>query len=137
MGIFEYIVMPFGLLTALAEWQLYLELVLWEFLGTPITVHLNGILLFTQNGRDHEWKEAAIEDVLRNSGLWLKERKRVRKACMIEYCGHLYGYGKAKLVLSDRTLLDWPKPRNQQELRKFMGHEIRNVALAGSPPIGL
>lgn len=31
--IFEYTVMPFGLSTAPAEWQLYLESVSWEFLG--------------------------------------------------------------------------------------------------------
>lgn len=122
MGIFEYTVMPFGLSTAPAEWQLYLESILWEFLGTHVTVHLDDILLFTTNERDHEWKEAAIEDALRNSGLRLKERKCVRKSRTIEYCGHLYGYGKAKPVLSDRTLIDWPKPRNRKELKSFLGH---------------
>lgn len=76
----------------------------------------------THTEHNHGWKAAAIEDALRNSALRLKEKKCVRESRTIEYCGHLNGYGKAKPVLSDRMLIDWPKPRNHQELRKFLGH---------------
>lgn len=121
-GLFQYTVLPFGISTAPAEWQLYLESVLWEHLGTSVTIHLDDILLFTTDERDHDWKSAAIENALQVSGLKLKEKKCVRKSREIEYCGHRYGYGKATPVLSDRTIRDWPKPRNKTELRKFLGH---------------
>nr|ALO50153.1 ORF1 [Penicillium spinulosum metavirus 1] len=122
-GAYQYTVMPFGLSTAPAEWQLYLESVLWEYLGEYVTIHLDDILVFTkEDDAMHQRVASAVENALQASGLKLKESKCVRKSRTIEYCGHRYGYGKAKAVLSDRTMLDWPKPRNKSELRKFMGH---------------
>lgn len=121
-GLFQYTVLPFGISTAPAEWQLYLESVLWEFLGTHVTIHLDDILLFTEDERQHMTLAAMLERTLSDAGLKLKESKCVRKTREIEYCGHRYGHGKAKAVLSDRTMKDWPKPRNKSELRKFLGH---------------
>lgn len=85
MGLYQYTVLPFGLSTAPAEWQLYLESVLWEFLGTSVTVHLDDILLFTTDEREHTWKSAAIERTLQDAGLKLKESKCVRKSHEIVY----------------------------------------------------
>lgn len=100
-----YTVLPFGISTAPAEWQLYLESVLWEHLGHHVTIHLDDILVFT-NDSDHVRVSKAVEDALRKKNLKLKESKCVRGKREIDYCGHHYGYGKAPAILSDRTIYD-------------------------------
>lgn len=75
-GTFQYTVMPFGLSTAPAEWQLYSESVLWEYLGEYVTIHLDDILVFTKNDDAmHQRVASAVETALQASGLKLKEKK--------------------------------------------------------------
>lgn len=48
-GTFQFVVMPFGLTNAPAEFQIYIENILWELLGKHVTIHLDDILLFTDD----------------------------------------------------------------------------------------
>ncbi|CAK44870.1 uncharacterized protein An05g02090 [Aspergillus niger] len=121
MGTYQYTVLPFGIGTAPAEWQIYIENVLWEFLGNNVTIHLDDILVFSDNEQEHDRICQGIETRLRQNGLALKERKCQRKVREVVYCGHRYSYNRCSPVISDGTIRNWPKPRNKTELRKFLG----------------
>ena len=51
-GHFEYQVMPFGLMNALASFQGYINKILVEKLGIFVIVYLDGILIYIDNDGD-------------------------------------------------------------------------------------
>lgn len=60
-GLFEYLVMPFGLSNAPSAFQALINDVLRDLLDVHVVVYLDDILVFSKNQADHE---AVVTDVL-------------------------------------------------------------------------
>ncbi len=53
-GLFEYLVMPFGLMNAPAAFQAFIQWVLWEYLGIICVIYLDDILIFSKTQEEHD-----------------------------------------------------------------------------------
>lgn len=72
-GLFEWLVMPFGLSGAPASFQRYINETLQEYLDYFCSTYLDDVLVFTNNGSlvDHEEKVCLVLDKLYKAGLGL------------------------------------------------------------------
>ena len=53
MGLFEYLVILFGLTNALATFQAYINNVLRKYLNVFVVVYLNNILVYSKTYEEH------------------------------------------------------------------------------------
>lgn len=121
LGTYECTRMPFGLQNAPAYFQIYIEQTIRGFLGRNATVHLDDILVYAQTREELRRLCNAIEKALRNAGLTINERKTIRETTEVTYCGFTYGNGRCRPARSDRTISEWPVPKNVTQLRSFLG----------------
>ena len=53
IGLFQYILLPFGLTNAPASFQRLLEHVLWDYIGKFVILYIDDILIFSASFDDH------------------------------------------------------------------------------------
>ncbi|MBW0465092.1 hypothetical protein O181_004807 [Austropuccinia psidii MF-1] len=68
-GLFEYLVMPFGLANAPATFQRFIQHVLREYLDVFCFVYLDDILIFSKTRYDHEQHLAKVLQKLKDNNL--------------------------------------------------------------------
>jgi len=87
-GLFEWIVMPFGLYNALATFMHVMNDVLRPFLDEFVIVYLDDILIFSKSRDEHVMHVRKVLDVLKKEQLYLKMSKcDFGKTCLF-YLGH-------------------------------------------------
>jgi len=127
-GLYEWNVLPMGLKNAPGEFQLYMEEVLADFLGTNCAVHIDDVLIYAHSKSECERITRQVTSILREHDLQVNKEKSVYLVTEIQYCG--YTYTKDRIYPPDRsaTIADWPTPRNPTQLRQFLGitNELRD-----------
>lgn len=120
-GLFEMLVLPQGLSTSPGEFQLYIEEILAGLLGDSVTVHIDDILIHTLTKSECADLTKAVSARLHKHALKWRKEKCSFVVQEVSYCGHRYGAGR--YIPEDRaeTIRSWPSPRNQTELRGFLG----------------
>ena len=121
-GLYEFRVMPFGLVNAPATFERLMERVLRGIASSECLVYLDDILVF---GPDFETTLARLESVLDRlglAGLKLKAKKCQLFQEEIPFLGHIVsaagiGADPAKC----QQVRDWPVPRDLHEVRSFVG----------------
>ena len=68
-GLFEYLIMPFGLCNSSASFQNYINDTLWEYLNNFCTVYLNDILIYSEIKAEHKIHVKRVLQKLREAGL--------------------------------------------------------------------
>ena len=121
-GLYEFRVMPFGLVNAPATFERLMERVLRGISWSECLVYLDDILVF---GPDFGTKLARLEKVLDRlgeAGLKLKAKKCQLFQEEIPFLGHIVS---AAGIGADPTkcqqVRDWPVPRDLHEVRSFVG----------------
>ena len=74
-GLYEYVVMPFGLCNALGTFQSYINDVLREYLDDFCTVYLDDVLVYSNNKEDHIKHVRKVLDKLHVAKLFLDINK--------------------------------------------------------------
>ena len=121
-GLYEFRVMPFGLVNAPATFERLMERVLRGIAWSECLVYLDDILVF---GPDFGTTLARLEKVLDRlgeAGLKLKAKKCQLFQEEIPFLGHIVS---AAGIGADPTkcqqVRDWPVPRDLHEVRSFVG----------------
>lgn len=120
-GLYQWKVLPQGLHLAPGEFQLFMEMILSQFLGQQVSIHIDDILIHTETRHECEDVTRQVLDLLRANDLRVSEKKSVYLTRKIMYCGYLYEHGKITPKDRTETIRTWPRPRNPTELRAFLG----------------
>ena len=139
-GLYEFVVMPFGLVNAPATFQRLMELLLGDLHWIGVLVYLDDILI---HGESQERVLELLKEVLarlRKANLRLRLKKCSFGPSQVEYLGFVVGGGELKPIprktLALQALLP---PTNITELRRILGMFgyyrmfIPNYATVGLP----
>lgn len=121
-GLYEYLVMPFGLATAPACFQRFITSILSEYLGFFCFVYIDDILIFSESVEEHEEHLRLVLTKLREHGLYASVNKCLFNQDSVPFLGFIIS-SKGMTMDPDKlaTIRDWPMHKNIRKLRRFLG----------------
>ena len=139
-GLYEYLVMPFGVTNAPAQFMNMMNDLLGDYLDKFVLVFLDDILIYSANLEDHLEHLRKTLSVMRKYRLYAKASKCEFVTTTIEFlgqrvCGGGISLTEAKLA----AIRNWATPQNVRDVRSFLGFAnyyrrfIKNFAGIASP----
>jgi hypothetical protein len=121
-GLFEFVVMAFGLTNAPATFQALMNDVLGPFLRRFVLVFFDDILIYSSSWSDHLRHVKLVLEAIRTHQLYLKRSKCSFGEQSMAYLGHVIS-AEGVAMDSDKVLavVDWPAPRTVRAVRGFLG----------------
>jgi hypothetical protein len=111
-GLYEFLVMPFGLCNAPTTFQALMNDILRPFLRRFVLIFFDDILIYSDSLAEHLRHVRAVLTVLHQHRLFVKWSKCGFGVDSIAYLGHIIS---AKGVAMDpekvQAIADWPQPR--------------------------
>jgi hypothetical protein len=121
-GLYEFLVMAFGLCNAPATFQALMNDVLRLFLRRFVLVFFDDILIYSKTWADHLRHLRAVLDELRRHQLFVKRNKCSFATSSVAYLGHVISAaGVAMDPAKVQAIHDWPAPRSARAMRGFLG----------------
>ncbi|RLN33026.1 putative retroelement [Panicum miliaceum] len=121
-GLYEFLVMPFGLCNAPATFQALMNDVLRPFLRRFVLVFFDDILIYSTTWADHLRHLRAVLSELRHHRLFIKRAKCAFGVISVAYLGHVISAeGVAMDPAKVQAIHDWPIPRSARAVRGFLG----------------
>jgi hypothetical protein len=121
-GLYEFLVMPFGLCNAPATFQSLMNDVLRPFLRRFVLVFFDDILIYSHSWADHLRHLRAVLTELRQHHLLIKRSKCAFGVTSISYLGHIISEdGVAMDAAKVQAIHDWPVPHSARAVRGFLG----------------
>ena len=121
-GLYEFVVMPFGLCNAPATFQRSMESVLAGLTRNTCIKYINDILVMGETLEDHLQNLASVFDRLRQAGLRLKPTKCYLARREVEYLGYIVSdKGLAADPRKIEAVGTFPVPCDLKHLRSFVG----------------
>jgi transposase InsO family protein len=121
-GLYEFLVMPFGLCNAPATFQALMNEILRPFLRRFVLVFFDDILIYSSSMAEHLRHVRAVLTLLQQHQLFVKRSKCSFSAPSVAYLGHVISAaGVAMDSEKVRAVADWPVPRSARAVRGFLG----------------
>ncbi|KAM3243961.1 hypothetical protein ACQJBY_055715 [Aegilops geniculata] len=121
-GLYEFLVMPFGLCNAPATFQAPMNDLLRPYLRRFVLVFFDDILIFSETWADHLRHVRTVFTVLHQHRLFVKRSKCAFAVESISYLGHtISAAGVAMDPEKVQAVADWPQPRSARAVRGFLG----------------
>ena len=119
-GLFEFVMMPFGLKNAASTFQRYMDNI---FRGVDfIVVYLDDILIGSENIVEHKTHLATTLQILKTNGLNLNIKKCEFNKTQINFLGHTIENNTIYPIKEKMEAINSiPPPKNVQEIRRFCG----------------
>jgi len=96
-GLYEWLVMPFGLCNAPATFMRVMNDVFRPFIDDFVIVYLDDILVFSKTWAEHILHVKKVLDVLRKEKLYVKMSKCEFAKTSLVYLGHIIGGGHLRV----------------------------------------
>jgi hypothetical protein len=121
-GLFEYLVMPFGLCNAPATFQKLMNFVFRDMDGICLCVYLDDILIFTTTWEEHVRALRTVLTRLRTHRLFCKLSKCHFFVSSVTFLGYrISSDGVSMDPEKIAAIVQWPLPRNAKEVASFVG----------------
>src|SRR5438034_3186200 len=121
-GLYEYIVMSFGLTNAPAFFLYLMNSVFMTELNVCVVVFIDDILVYSKNEEEHAKHLHLVLDQLREHQLYAKLSKCQFWLKEVSFLGHILS---AKGVAVDpskvQEVLEWKSPTSVTEIQSFLG----------------
>lgn len=121
-GLFEFPVMPFGLTNAPTTFQSFMNIIFAELLRKRVLVFMDDILVYLETLEGHVILLEKVSNILEQHKFLIKKSKCAFATRKVEYLGHIVsGQGVATDPSKIQSVLQWPTPKNVNQLRGFLG----------------
>ena len=121
-GLFEYLVMPFGLCNAPGTFQAFINETLRDFLDVFCTAYLDDILVYSSTERDHVHHVRQVLEKLREVGLFLDINKCDFHVTSVKYLGIIITTDGLQMDPSKvEAIQQWKAPRCLKDVQSFLG----------------
>ncbi|KFG84296.1 hypothetical protein MANI_115950 [Metarhizium anisopliae] len=121
-GLFESLVMPFGLCNAPASFQHYINHTLYDLLDKICTAYLDDVLVYSQTRKEHRQHVREVIDRLIEAGLQIDINKCEFETTKTKYLGLIIASDGIQMDPDKvATVTGWEKPANVRELQRFLG----------------
>lgn len=123
-GLYEYVVMPFGLCNAPGTFQTFINETLREYLDDICTAYLDDVLIYTCDDDEsvHEADVIKVLSKIRDAGLHLDPTKCKFKVKKVKYLGLILTTEGIEMDPKKvSTILDWQIPRSVKDVQSFLG----------------
>lgn len=121
-GLYEYVVMPFGLCNAPGTFQSFINEVLHEHLDRTCTAYLDDVLIYSDNPDEHEDHVIEILLKLEKASLTLDPTKCQFKVRRVKYLGLILTTEGIEMDPQKvATVVNWPLPKNVKDVQAFLG----------------
>ncbi|KAH9248152.1 hypothetical protein BASA81_014228 [Batrachochytrium salamandrivorans] len=121
-GQFEFLVMPFGLANAPAQFQRMMNSLLRDVIGKHVLVYLDDIVVYSENMSDHIVQVQNVLRVLQDNGLYCKAEKCHFYKSEIKYLGYIISADGLRMDPSKISAVQsWPTPKKVRDLQVLLG----------------
>lgn len=124
LGLFEWLVTPFGLVNAPASFQRYINEQLRENLDINATAYMDDVLIYTTGNEDDHWRTVrSILGKLDKARLYLDIDKCEFLRKEVKYLGFIIRAGESVTVDTTKVkaILEWQPPTSVKGFRSFLG----------------
>jgi hypothetical protein len=120
-GLFESLVIPFGLTNIPTSFQHFINDVLRPYLDVFLTAYLDDILIYSDNLKEHKKHVLKVLEALSEAGLHLKPEKCEFHQQEVKYLGFIISTSGTKMdPVKVATIQEWPAPRNVKDVQSFL-----------------
>lgn len=120
-GLFEFLVMPFGMKNAPATFQRVVDQLLEGCQGFTCA-YLDDIAIFSDTWEEHLHHVGTILDRICKAGLTIRPDKCQLGMAEVQYLGHRVGGGTMKPEPAKvQAIHDWPTPQTKKQIMSFLG----------------
>lgn len=124
LGLFEWLVTPFGLVNAPATFQRYINEQLREHLDVDATAFMDDVLAYTSSDEEEHW--TTVRKILTRfdkSGLYLDLDKCEFLCREVKYLGFIIKAGESITVDPSKVqaITEWQPPTSVKGVRSFLG----------------
>ena len=121
-GLFEYVVMPFGLCNAPGTFQAFINATLREYLDDFCTAYVDDILIYSNSKEEHVEHVRKVLAKLRQVGLFLDIDKCEFFVTEVKYLGLIITTHGVKMDPKKvDAIVNWKSPRCLKDVQAFLG----------------
>src|SRR6266498_76339 len=121
-GLYQFNVMPFGLINAPATFQRLMNYILHDYLNDFVVVYLDNILVCSDTFDEYINHLRKVFIKLREANLVIKLKKCKFRQRKIKFLEHIIGTDRLRTDLENiEKIINCPVPTDVTRVRKFMG----------------
>jgi hypothetical protein len=121
-GLYEFIVMSFGLTYAPTYFMYMMNKVFIEYLDKFIVVFIDDILVYSRSEEEHEWHLHLVLQKLQDHKLHTKLSKCEFWLKQVAFLGHVISKGGISMDPSKvQDVLSWKAPMSVGDIQSFLG----------------